>query len=602
MDQRLPLRRPATPGSFDAQPAQVEQWIAALPVLNVGETTRLLFNAPVEFNTLEMPTAQRMKSLELLRVPVRNVTDSLKKHFVGQSFPLDRKGRKVAELSKEMLNQLAIGYRIVVAEERDKPRFRRDKRMLATAMHRALAYLSLVLLKAYQVYAPYPPGVWREVHRLYEQASERGLLEHSVRDAGEDGIARTIEDAYKQILLLALACPYRLRQGEVEQVFRALEDWSHQAELTELVDAPNPSGLFLVNLASDDPPSYLILRHTQYDREHCRLLDTGRLAETVRQAFTDRNQGRAGPGVPPETILRRLMLSWGVMPKRRYSRTEKASTAVVAMGLSATHYFISGENTFSTDSGDAESPGKAPQYDSRATFSARETRDRENEVPDLWDLGETRRWRSDDSDRIRMVDFPTEPVTPPKTPPPLDAEAHPPVYRTHEWKMVDVSAGGYRLLWDSGENSEAEVGELVGIREASDPDAFHMGLGVVRWMKCAEGRGLELGVQMISPGGVAVGTKKAGASEYLRSLILPEIRAIGQPATLVTPNLPYHVGDQVLVNSHGKEARVELTKLVENTGAFAQFQFRPLDSRSSGGQGDSGDGSESSFDELWEEI
>ncbi|WP_297529592.1 hypothetical protein [Thiohalobacter sp.] len=599
MDQRLPLRRPATPGSFDAQPAHVEQWIAALPVLNVGETTRLLFNALVEFNTLEMPTAQRMKSLELLRVPVRNITETLKKHYVGHSFPLAPKGRKVAELSKEMLNQLAIGYRIVVAEERDKPRFRRDKRLLATAMHRALACLGLVLLKAYQVYAPYPPGVWREVHRLYEQASERGLLEHAVRDAGEDGIALTIEDAYKQILLLALACPYRLRQGEVEQVFRALENWSREAELTDLVEAPNPGGLFIVNLASDDPPSYLILRHTRYDRAHCRLLDTARLAETVRHAFTDRNQGRAGPGVPSETILRRLMLSWGVMPRRRYSRTEKAATAVVAMGLSATHYFISGENTFSADSGDAE----APHYDARATFTARETRERENEVPDVWDLAETRRWRSDDNHRIRMVDFPAQPSKlAPKSPPPLETEPHPPEYHTHEWKMVDVSAGGYRLLWDSGENSEAEVGELVGIREASDPDAFHMGLGVVRWMKCAEGRGLELGVQMIAPGGVAVGTKKAGAREYLRSLILPEIRAIGQPATLITPTLPYHVGDQVLVNSHGKEARVELTKLVENTGAFAQFQFRPLDSRASSSQGDSADGSNSGFDELWEQI
>ncbi len=599
MDQRLPLRRPAAPGSFDARPEQVEQWIAALPVLNVGETTRLLFNALVEFNTLEMPTAQRMKSLELLRVPVRNITDSLKKHYVGQTFPLDRKGRKVAELSKEMLNQLAIGYRIVVAEECDKPRFRRDKRTLATAMHRALAHLSLVLLKAYQVYAPYPPGVWREVHRLYEQASERGLLAHSVRDAGEDGIAGTIEDAYKQILLLALACPYRLRQGEVEQVFRALEDWARQADLMQLVETTNPGGLFLVNLASDDPPSYLILRHTRYDRDRCRLLDTGRLAETVRQACGD--QGRAGPAVPSETILRRLMLSWGVMPKRRYSRTEKAATAVVAMGLSATHYFISGENAFSPDSGDAQSPGEAPHYESRATFTARETRDQRNRVPDVWDLGDSRRWRSDDGSRIRMVDFPAEPsAPPPKTPPPLETESAAPLYRTQKWKMVDVSAGGYRLLWDSGENSEAEVGELVGIRDASEPDAFHMGLGVVRWMKCDEGRGLELGVQMISPGGVAVGTKKAGASEYLRSLILPEIRAIGQPATLVTPNLPYHVGDQVLVNSHGKEARVELTKLVENTGAFAQFQFRPLDSRARAGE-PAGSG-QPSFDDLWEEI
>jgi len=62
-------------------------------------------------------------------------------------------------------------------------------------------------------------------------------------------------------------------------------------------------------------------------------------------------------------------------------------------------------------------------------------------------------------------------------------------------------------------------------------------------------------------------------------LLLPEIKPLGQPATLLTPALPYHTGDILMVSSHGKEARVELTKMMENTGTFAQYQFRPLDSQ-----------------------
>jgi len=44
--------------------------------------------------------------------------------------------------------------------------------------------------------------------------------------------------------------------------------------------------------------------------------------------------------------LRQLMLVWGVMPKRRYSRARYHSQIIVSMGLSSFHYFVSGEFAF----------------------------------------------------------------------------------------------------------------------------------------------------------------------------------------------------------------------------------------------------------------
>ena len=80
-------------------------------------------------------------------------------------------------------------------------------------------------------------------------------------------------------------------------------------------------------------------------------------------------------------------------------------------------------------------------------------------------------------------------------------------HQTQNWKMVNVSAGGYCLLWDNPETTRAQVGELLGIREQSDPDTFHWRLGVIRWLKFVEKRGLELGVQMLSPGAVGVAAR-----------------------------------------------------------------------------------------------
>ena len=36
-----------------------------------------------------------------------------------------------------------------------------------------------------------------------------------------------------------------------------------------------------------------------------------------------------------------------------------------------------------------------------------------------------------------------------------------PSHRTQNWKMLNISAGGYSLLWDNLETTRAQVGELL---------------------------------------------------------------------------------------------------------------------------------------------
>lgn len=599
MEQHLPKRMPPGTDSFDTRPAQLEQWVSQLPALNVGETTRQLFSAVIEMNRLEISAAQRFKALELLRPSIRNVLEAMQKHYVGQPLPLQDKSRKVVELSEALLNQLATGYRICVVDEGAKNVFLKDKKLLAIAIHRALSHLGEVLLKAFQVYSPYPAGVWQNLHELYALAEERSLTHIRIKSERIEPGADTISGAYKQILLLALACPYRLRQGEVSQIYGALKQWSDLVSLEEFVEPKSPDQIFITSLESDDPPTYLVLRHHHYHRKNCRLLDTEKLSEAVRAELTALHKKAERATPLNESVLRRLMLSWGVMPKRKYHRSTYESSAIVAMGLSPIHYFISGDEAISPESHEQASPA----LQDRAHFSAGETREQRQEQPDVWDLKTTRRWKADESE-VHKVDFVEEETMQPTPPAREEASVHA-EYSTHIWKMVNVSAGGYCLLWDSKESTDAQVGELIGIRESKDPDSFHLALGIVRWMKSPD-KGVELGVQMLSPGAVAVATqvvRKDREVGFMRSLLLPEIRQLSQPATLLTPSLPYQVGDTVNVNSHGKIARVQLTKLLENTGLFSQFQFTPLDENGDGQQDEAATRlSPEDFEALWKEI
>jgi hypothetical protein len=603
MEQRPDIRRKPTGHSFDTRPAQVEKWIHELPLANPGESSRRLFEALTDTNTLDIPADQRLRMLELFNEPVRHVVAVLKKHFVGQPFPLTDKARQIAGLAQTILIQAATGYHIVADESGDK-----RSRLVAT--HRALNHLGQALLHTYQVYAPFPPGVWQRIHRLYRQAEAAGFQLTPVDDDNAaTPCSGTVEHAYKRILLLALACPYRLRPGEAEQIHRWLCDWSQHATLSGFTTTRIQNSLFVANLASDDPPTYLVLRDSQYDQDDCRLLNAARLADTIRDTLGQgRNDLNKAAQMVNDQVLRRLMLAWGVMPKRRFSRSQKHATAVVAMGLGSSHYFISGEVAF-----DAGGEKAASLFGGQSNFKAPEPRkaaaSHQAHAPDVWELGGARPLHDKHAhpDGDLYIEFSSSTETSPlppaaPAPEPKKAPSAGPAYQAREWKMINVSAGGYRLLWDSSDNSQAQVGELLGLRESSDPDSFHLSLGVVRWMKQNTERGLELGVEMLSPGAVAIGTRnhKAKGSEYVRSLLLPAIKAIGQPATLLTPALPYHVGDVVSVSSHGKEARVELTKVVENTGSFAQFQFRPLDSQST--DAPSSNDAVTDFSALWNQL
>ena len=591
---QLHIQQRSAPGKldFDPKPEAVQRWITALPMVNTGETTRLLYQSLGGLNQMDMAPAQRFRVLELLRSPVFYVLDVMKKHVVGQTFPLNEKARKIARLTQELLREMGDGYKIVVMAEVSGNGLRRDTRTLNTALHRAMQCLSQQLLKAYQVYSPHPEDVWSDIHQLYQYAETHALHGGVIGDVPESGAsASSIELLYRQILLLALACPYRMRQGEVEQVHGRLQQWAVHSRLSPMARPGQPAGLFMVNLGIDEPPTYLSLRHGGTNEAQCRVLDTADLAEDIRKALSEQHGNDTGSALNEHT-LRRLMLAWGVMPKRRFSRSQQSARVSVAMGLAATHYFVSGEAAFSPAGGTLESS----QYQERPDFQPEPVQTERGHTPDIWELEPV---SLDSQSPIQApqkhrVDMPGG----------LESEQKQGGLQAHDWHMINVSAGGYCLLWDRMENSRAQVGELVGIREHDDPDAFHWHLGVVRWMKC--NTGLELGVQMLSPGAVAVGARPYPATsrepQFSRVLLLPEIPSLGQPATLLLSSPPFRTGGTAIINSHGREVRVKLDKLVENTGSFAQFQFTTLEGNSSSPQAAEKKrtaAEQQEFDDIW---
>ena len=548
MDLQIPPLHKPVKHDFNTDPGAVKLWVADLPLINTDRTADLLQGALTAMNGLRMPMYERFDDLEQLADPVQCVVDALKKQYLGKRFPLEEKSLARATLHTTLCLNMATGYKIVAAE---LDRNRKGGTQLEQAIYKAILYLGEALLGYYSIYAPYPEGIWQDLHSLYELATRHGLADGTASGklSPVHGM-QTIASAYKQILLLSLANPYRMRQSEIRSIYALLVEWARHCRLHTAGDAI-AIGYFICHLDSDTPPRYL--RGEQRDTLDSRwlVIDTRGLEEPVRETISHRKELTARlTTLPDEAVLQRLMLSWGMMPKRQFPRRDSESRVRLVVGLSAIHQSLD----------DMVS-------DSAATPATDET------VEDGQYL------RDPTFDRITTID--TTPADPYSGNNPFRGAYSPgsgpadkPVY-IETWKMHDMSAGGYCLLWDSTETSNAHVGELVALSEGVENGDWH--LGVIRWMRFTPREGLVLGIQMLSPGArpvwISLCKDQAGMEDCMHGILLPEITAMDQPATLLLPPLPFHTGCLSTLDEAGSEQTVRLTGQIEDTGSFAQFHF-----------------------------
>jgi len=558
MNLDLPRRKKPGRLAFNTSTPAIRTWIDDLPLLNTGRTLTLVSGALDQINSLDIPPQKRQKVLELMSTAVICICDALKKAFLGKRLPLQPDCLHQATLAMELCNRMATGYRIVIddagSSEAQRP-------LLCTAIHRAIRYLSEVLLTNYQIYVQYPEGLWGIIHTLFGLAEELRLSTLPVTDNTlQTAVSSSIETIYKQNLLLSLACPYRLRQNEIHYVYNGLLEWATASRLYQHNNTQK-LGLFAVNLRSDLPPAYRSLHEDLKAGGDWRILDTSEMAHRMRQAISTQTMSTArAPGLGDAQTIQRLMLAWGVMPRRKFNRYRQDASIRLVMGLNSIHRLA----TTPRVQEDNDQNGIAEtihdhQYLQDPTF---ETTTRINAVGSQENRNSTSEKSNGPQGRLLKGAY---------------SAASSGTNPVELWKMENLSAGGFCLLWDSEGTSCAQVGELVAILSTEGKDKDNRQLGVIRWMKFTPEHGLELGIQLLSPGATAVWAyvceNELQPGNKLQGILLPEIKAINQPASLLLPSLPFRTGCNSTLENQGRKEDIILTTQLENTGTFAQYNF-----------------------------
>ncbi len=594
MDETSPhlLLRAPTPTqprlSFcEATPRDLKRWIADLPKANIGETARRLYQGLSELNQLLTPSDNRLQLLELLRPEVYYVCKHLERHFLHQSIVLDERSRKVVNLCQALQGHLAIGYKQIVV--RIAPRFSKDRAPLLThALQRAMHCLNGTLIRATELYAPVPEGLWLELHQLYRIACAHRLQDQILRDPlASQTQTISIEQTYTVALLLGAARCNQLRQNQIARLVEVLEPWSKWLKLQT-----QASGLFAVAPELDIGPRYRA-KFRPEQLESLLTFDPQPLVAAIDAHLRDIESANPLPvpaGLSVDT-LQHLSAAWGWAVERSFQRTASQGTLTLCVGMSALHFYLGGQRPFSEI---LKNPGSG-----RAKFTAMEPAGPQN---DHWRqaFDAAPQGTADAMLPYEEIEYPQLQIDDSH-----ETSDHNRHFPTYVLPVINHSPGGYCLAWPDAVPEELQAGEMVGIEDAAGGG---WSIAVVRWIRQVRGGGTQMGIEQVAPYAEPCGLQLVRArddhSHYLRGLLLPAISAVDLPATLLAPRLPFQEGNKVLINTNGEERRAGLDRRLASTNSFNQFAYRSLEAaRNENATGsDGGVGSEEDFDSLWKTL
>lgn len=594
--------------AFNIRPRKLAIWINALPRANLGETAKQIYAVLQQTNQVAYPYQDRIRFLETLREPLNYVTRSMKKHFIGVSLPLPDKSQKIASITKELLSSMATGYKIALEDTLANNLMIFDKKPLAMLTHRCISYIGQSFLSSYQSYSPFSDKYWDELHKLYDFAEKRKILKIKIRDELHPFADKTsVTTEYARILLLSLASPYHLRHGETGKVYDALERWLTNPIIRPYSDADKETGKFVDNLAQAHAPSalYLALSKNIIDTRTLRIIDTFEIAEKLEYELKN-NQDVGASTITTidithtdlsHDLIRRLLIAWGVASKRHFPRTNKNEQIIITIGLSAAHQFI-------TQKAQAKDNGQyTNKYNQRAHFESTEVKlnssDHKATSDDVWGLiypSNLARGLEplvehelslQDNNNINIETGITESKQ----------------YQTDNWLIINESAKGLMIDHKDELNNKAQVGELVSFRRQSNTQDQRWGIGVIRWLKFNQDKSLQMGIETLNPNGAAVGIRSASTpnAPLQRTLMLPELKNLKQPTCLITSPVPWREGHKITINMLGKEIPATLTKSIQNTGLFAQFQFE-INSQNTPQEKDKNIEKEQDYSNIWSSI
>jgi hypothetical protein len=576
---------------IDIRPRHAQVWIDGLPAANLKETAQRVRTALLEINKVKMATAQRHALLAQFVKVVDRLGNGLRATYRSSPLPPSEDQLESINLLQQIYASMANGYKILVSEvQRSGKGMEAGNQGFMEAMCGATEYLSLQLIQAYEVYFPEPKRVWGELHYLYLLAERERILDVRIKPQFTKGsVGLSLGERYKRAVMITLANPYHLIQGECSLLYNKLGAWARQITLTPWRGGVCPAGRFFIDMGTDAAPRYAPSA-MQLKPIYPYLVEVGDVLEILKRLVADLRLGE-GEGQDKRvsfndrklrSMYERAAMAWGGRQERLGTRTHGMSDTVMLMGLSNCYRLfaeIAPELELTqADTPEPEQQKKKPPKDSGLRLMAIEDHVRQASRQVDADL---------DSDEDQGQGYAPEEVVVGDTEIEIvfgDAEGDAPIMEedTSRWRQRNQSQGGVSLFCFMDCVAPARVGEIIAFRPSSSRWNEDWRIGAVRWIRVQPGQGMEMGVRTLAEDSAAVRSKAVigiGVGGVIgRCLMVPWGDPRTAPANLITPPGIYDEGTILALELRPDTViPVRLDNLVDSSNRYSQLRFSCLD-------------------------
>lgn len=594
---KLPQQDFAGEPLFEPSAEAAAEWVQSLPVTNTNFLVELVAQALADLNQTKVAPEVRFAIMATLLPNLQIALLNLSKRFLNQPLIMPDEPRRMAELSDELLTMATTGYTIVAIEtiqQRDAIRNTNPARLTCEAIQRALLFTGRKVLQNFQLHRPMDIHGWQTLHQLYALADRQKLADLPVPEPLSGG--STIKTTYLQAVLIGCCKANQLRHSDLSALYRGFQQWSERVHFDSI---PTGNDLFLVDLDSDQAPLYTSLSRGEPGPSY-RYIDT----TTVVEHLTELKAQAGGSGINfdknthvPLNLLDHLITALSSMSLRNFKRSNTNNELRICVGLNSTHFHVAGERLFeelvcNTGNVDSEPGEPAGNHFLNPLSQA-----------DVWQVANP----GDYSGDLKLVpnllvdlDSNTKAKLFQENASDLPVAERYPIFKA---KLADASPGGYCLEWTAELPGDIKAGDIVGLKEEEHNEWV---IAVIRWVSRLSNARTLIGLELLSPRAIAYGAsihqKGEDKAPPMRVLLLPEIKVVGQPQTLITPRTSFKERQKVTLGTSSEAWSIQLLRHITSTGSFSQFEFCQIkelgDVLADNGHGQV----DGEFDSLWSNI
>ena len=440
---------------------------------------------------------------ECLRGAVVQVQAEMARKVSFRPLPLAEMEAHVLDATQDLWRGFCLIYQVCVQSVLDGERDLKGQ--TAIVCQRALDAQGRLIFDAFCAGSEVPAADWLLLHKLYVAAETTGIAVEKVKDSMLRGVGAThCMGTYARPLLLSLGLPPDVGYRMMSPLISWIDRLANRVVITSLHPQKPVKPPLLVDTTIGQGAFRPEFADESYGGKGLRYLDIGNLEMALKKRvhLLRKGESPASLGLSediPVPVLERTLIAlyrhWGDgRIGRELPRRAATTKALVATGMAAIHFFVSGKPF--------RQPGPAPEMSTR-------------QMREIATFG--RGFAPGDGDAGSTAAFAME-----------------------EWTLVDENVSGLRMTRSTSTGGARVVpGTLVGIRP-SDASAFM--IGVVRWARMQAGGILSVGVKALpgAPTAVALRIPATGIGvadeKYRPGLMLPAIPALQSPATLLVPS------------------------------------------------------------------